>query len=139
MEEAAAADVHGPPLTITLELLRRRAEHNCGIVATLEVCGTCACCARRSLRARTQEVSLHSQNLEAVGTLLGQACPQLRILYLQNNVLQRIGARKSGNALRGGLRLSRCVPARAPVSAEAPGVRQPGAQQPHSRGKPGGV
>ena len=38
MEAAAAADVHGPPLTVSLELLRRRAEHNGGIVSTLEVC-----------------------------------------------------------------------------------------------------
>lgn len=69
------------------------------------------------LSVRAQEVSLHGQNLEAVGTLLGQACAQLRILYLQNNVLQRIGARGHAHAQRGGLRLSR----RPPRQSTSPG------------------
>ena len=38
-----------------------------------------------------QEVALHGRSLEAVGPLLGAACRGLRILYLQNNVIGRIG------------------------------------------------
>ena len=56
---------------ITVELLRRRAEHNGGCLDTL------------------QEVTLHQQNLEGIG-VLNQACRHLRHLYLQNNVISRI-------------------------------------------------
>ena len=56
---------------ITEAMLRSRAEHNEGRVATLE------------------EVSLHQQNIEKI-ELLNQACRQLRILYLQNNVIGKL-------------------------------------------------
>ena len=52
-------------------MLRSRAEHNEGRVTTLE------------------EVSLHQQNIEKI-ELLNQACRQLRILYLQNNVIGKL-------------------------------------------------
>ena len=56
---------------ITVELLRKRAEHNDGMLSNL------------------QEVTLHQQNIEKI-ELLGQLCRKLKILYLQNNVISRI-------------------------------------------------
>lgn len=56
---------------ITPDLLRRRAEHNDGVLATL------------------QEITLHQQNIERI-ELLNQLCRRLRILYLQNNVICKI-------------------------------------------------
>ncbi|KDO26954.1 hypothetical protein SPRG_07667 [Saprolegnia parasitica CBS 223.65] len=56
---------------ITLELLRKRAEHNEGVVATLE------------------EISLHQEEIEKI-ELIGTLCKKLRILYLQNNIIERI-------------------------------------------------
>ena len=56
---------------ITHELLRKRAEHNEGIVATLE------------------EVSLHQQDLTRIENL-GIMCRHLKILYLQNNVICKL-------------------------------------------------
>jgi hypothetical protein len=49
----------------------QRAEHNEGLLATLE------------------EVALHQQNIERI-ELLGRLCPKLRILYLQNNLISKI-------------------------------------------------
>lgn len=55
---------------ITLDLLRRRSEHNDGLVSTLE------------------ELALHQEELEAIGPVLGRTCGRtLRILLLQNNCL----------------------------------------------------
>ena len=51
--------------------LRQRAEHNEGLLATLE------------------EVALHQQSIERI-ELLGRLCPKLRILYLQNNLIPKI-------------------------------------------------
>ena len=56
---------------ITVELLRKRAEHNDGMLSTL------------------QEITLHQQSIEKI-ELLGQLCRNLKILYLQNNVISRI-------------------------------------------------
>lgn len=52
-------------------LLPQRAEHNEGLLATLE------------------EVALHQQNIERI-ELIGHLCPKLRILYLQNNLISKI-------------------------------------------------
>lgn len=49
----------------------QRAEHNDGILATLE------------------EVSLHQLNIEKI-ELLGHMCKHLRILYLQSNLIARL-------------------------------------------------
>jgi len=55
---------------ITLDLLRRRSEHNEGLVSTLE------------------ELALHQEELESIGPVLGRTCGRtLRILLLQNNCL----------------------------------------------------
>ena len=55
---------------ITLDLLRRRSEHNDGLVSTLE------------------ELALHQEELETLGPILGRTCGRtLRILLLQNNCL----------------------------------------------------
>jgi Leucine-rich repeat (LRR) protein len=49
----------------------QRAEHNEGMVSTLE------------------EVALHQNSIEKI-ELLGQVCPNLKILYLQNNLISKI-------------------------------------------------
>ncbi|OQS01068.1 cysteine protease family C54 [Thraustotheca clavata] len=56
---------------ITLDLLRKRSEHNEGIISTLE------------------EISLHQEELEKI-ELIGTLCRKLRILYLQNNIIEKI-------------------------------------------------
>lgn len=55
--------------TLTLDLIRKKAEHHNDTLATL------------------QELSLHQLNLTHLTPILSQACPQLRILYLHNNLL----------------------------------------------------
>ncbi|VDM31686.1 unnamed protein product [Hydatigera taeniaeformis] len=57
---------------ITEELVRRRAEHNEGEICTLE------------------ELALHQQNIEKI-EFLNNNCKNLRILYLQNNLISKIG------------------------------------------------
>jgi protein TilB len=54
--------------SITVELLRKRAEHNDGEVSSL------------------REVSLHQQELKRI-ELLGSVCRHLQILYLQCNLI----------------------------------------------------
>lgn len=54
---------------ITRELLRKRAEHNEGMISTLE------------------EISLHQEELESINEVLGMTCRKLKILYLQNNII----------------------------------------------------
>lgn len=48
----------------------QKAEHNEGLLSTLE------------------EVALHQLNIERI-EVLGRACRQLKILYLQNNLIQK--------------------------------------------------
>ena len=57
---------------ITRELLRKRAEHNEGMISTLE------------------EISLHQEELESINEVLGMTCRKLKILYLQNNIIPRM-------------------------------------------------
>ena len=57
---------------ITRELLRKRAEHNEGILSTLE------------------EVSLHQEELEGINEVLGTTCRRIKILYLQNNLISKM-------------------------------------------------
>jgi len=55
---------------ITLDLIRKRSEHNECLVSNLE------------------EIALHQEELEAIGPILGRTCGKtLRILLLQNNVI----------------------------------------------------
>ena len=56
---------------ITLEMIRRRAEHNEGMVSNLE------------------EVSLHQQEIERIEAL-GHVCRHLKILYMQNNLVSKL-------------------------------------------------
>ncbi|XP_037794070.1 protein tilB homolog [Penaeus monodon] len=56
---------------ITVELVRKRAEHNEGELSTLE------------------EISLHQQDIEKIEHL-HRWCPRLRILYLQGNLISKI-------------------------------------------------
>ncbi|PIO27899.1 hypothetical protein AB205_0147730, partial [Aquarana catesbeiana] len=58
-------------LAVTEDLIRRRAEHNNCEIFTLE------------------ELSLHQQDLEKIDHL-DKWCKELKILYLQNNVIPRI-------------------------------------------------
>jgi len=66
------------PRHITLDLLRRRSEHNEGLVSTLE------------------ELALHQEELEAIGPILGRTCGRtLKILLLQNNVISTLDPRET--------------------------------------------
>ena len=56
---------------ITTELLKKRAEHNEGILSTL------------------QEITLHQYNIEKI-ELIQENCKHLKILYLQNNLIEKI-------------------------------------------------
>ena len=58
-----------PPVTVAL--LRRRAEHNGGCLASL------------------RELALAGEGVERI-ELLGRACRGLRLLYLQNNLIARV-------------------------------------------------
>lgn len=57
---------------ITRKLLRKRAEHNEGMLSTL------------------QEISLHQEELESINEVLGMTCRKIRILYLQNNIIPKM-------------------------------------------------
>lgn len=57
---------------ITRELLRKRSEHNEGIISTLE------------------EITLHQEELENINEVLGMTCKKIKILYLQNNIISRM-------------------------------------------------
>ena len=57
---------------ITRELIRKRSEHNEGIISTLE------------------EISLHQEELESISPILGQSCKKLKIIYLQNNIISKM-------------------------------------------------
>jgi protein TilB len=58
---------------ITLALLRKRSEHNEGLVSSLE------------------ELALHQEELQSIGPVLGRTCGKtLKILLLQNNVIERM-------------------------------------------------
>eukprot|EP00472_Partenskyella_glossopodia_P006027 CAMPEP_0197540744 /NCGR_PEP_ID=MMETSP1318-20131121/66770_1 /TAXON_ID=552666 /ORGANISM="Partenskyella glossopodia, Strain RCC365" /LENGTH=395 /DNA_ID=CAMNT_0043099833 /DNA_START=146 /DNA_END=1333 /DNA_ORIENTATION=- len=56
---------------ITVDLIRKKAEHNEGILESLE------------------ELSLHQLNLEKI-EVIGSCCKRLKILYLQNNLIPKI-------------------------------------------------
>ena len=56
---------------ITKEMLRKRAEHNEGMLSTLE------------------EVSLHQQDIKEI-TGLDQFCRHLKIIYLQSNLIEKM-------------------------------------------------
>jgi protein TilB len=57
---------------ITRELLRKRAEHNEGVISTLE------------------EISLHQEELTEINEVLGMTCRKLKILYFQNNIIGKM-------------------------------------------------
>lgn len=57
---------------VTIKLLRKRAEHNEGMLSTLE------------------EISLHQEELESINDVLGTTCRKLKILYLQNNIISKM-------------------------------------------------
>ncbi|KAL7490861.1 hypothetical protein ACHAWT_000381 [Skeletonema menzelii] len=59
--------------SITLELIRKRSEHNAGLVSTLE------------------ELALHQEELQSIGSIIGRTCGKtLKILLLQSNVIERL-------------------------------------------------
>ena len=55
--------------TLTLDLIRKKAEHHSDSLSSLE------------------ELSLHQLNLSSLTPVLASCCPNLRILYLHNNLL----------------------------------------------------
>jgi len=59
--------------SITEELLRKRAEHNEGMLSSL------------------QEIALHQQDLGGINKTLAKFCPELEIVLMQNNLIPRIG------------------------------------------------
>ena len=79
---------------ITLDMLRRRAEHNEGIVSSLEARKQASPTrgAKNMLTPDSfaQEVSLHQQDIEKIEGL-GTLCKHLKICLLQNNLISRIG------------------------------------------------
>lgn len=56
---------------ITKDLIKKKAEHNDGILADLE------------------ELSLHQLEIEKI-EFIGSFCKKLKILYLQNNIIPKI-------------------------------------------------
>ena len=76
-----------------------------------------------------QEVALHSQGLERI-ELLGHACRELRILYLQNNVIGRIGTPQARCRRCQPSKLTAHRPCREPAPPEGAGVPEPGTEQP---------
>ena len=59
-------------MNITRDLIRKRAEHNEGMISTLE------------------ELTLHQEELTCIDECLGQSCRSLKILLLQNNIIGRM-------------------------------------------------
>lgn len=57
---------------ITLDLIRKHAEHNEGMVSSLE------------------ELTLHQEEIERINGVLQRHCKELKILYLQNNIISRL-------------------------------------------------
>ena len=57
---------------ISRALLRKRSEHNEGIISTM------------------QELTLHQEELENINEVLGMTCRKIKILMLQNNIISRI-------------------------------------------------
>jgi len=64
---------------VTIEMLRRKAEHNDGALRTLE------------------EVALHQCELEKI-EVVQDVCRELRIVLMQGNAIAKIGARSSARA-----------------------------------------
>ena len=58
-------------MRITLDLLRKKSEHNEGTLDDLE------------------EITLHQLEIEQI-EVIGSCCRKLQILYLQNNIIPRI-------------------------------------------------
>jgi len=56
---------------ITVELIKKRSEHNEGVISTLE------------------EISLHQFEIEKIENL-ETCCRHLKILFLQNNIIEKI-------------------------------------------------
>ncbi len=57
---------------ITVELIRCKAEHNEGMIHSLE------------------ELSLYQDELESINRVLGVNCRKLKVLYLQNNIIMKM-------------------------------------------------
>jgi protein TilB len=66
---------------VTVELIRKRAEHNEGEIHSLE------------------ELTLHQEKLEKI-ELVDRICKQLKILMLQNNAISKIGTELFGDRRR---------------------------------------
>ncbi|KAH0785285.1 leucine rich repeat protein [Histomonas meleagridis] len=60
------------PKTLTVEMVRKRAEHNDGMLSTLE------------------EVALHQDEIGVITNVFERYTPHLKILYLQNNYIEKI-------------------------------------------------
>jgi len=76
---------------ITRDLLRKRAEHNEGMISTME------------------ELTLHQEELMTIDECLGQSCRQLKILLLQNNIINKMEVRLRETAKAGAKRQQHIV------------------------------
>lgn len=71
-KETPAEDETPQPKTLTLEMLRKRSEHNDGILSSM------------------QEVALHQDEIGELTKVFEKYSPHLRIIYLQNNYIEKI-------------------------------------------------
>ena len=71
MAEEKTSDVPQPKV-MTLEMVRKRSEHNDGILSTME------------------EIAMHQDEIGKITKVLEINCPKLRIVYLQNNYISKI-------------------------------------------------
>lgn len=72
-EEIKKKDEEPPkPKVLTVEMVRKRSEHNDGVLSTLE------------------EIAMHQDEIGVLTNVLERYCPHLRILYLQNNYIEKI-------------------------------------------------
>lgn len=60
------------PKAITVQMVRKRAEHNEGVLDTLE------------------EVAMHQDEIGVITNVFERCCPHLRIIYLQNNYIEKM-------------------------------------------------
>ena len=77
MQTLSASEVKKPdetpkPKAITVQMVRKRAEHNDGILDTLV------------------EVAMHQDEIGVITNVFERCCPHLQIIYLQNNYIEKI-------------------------------------------------
>jgi protein TilB len=72
MASAAPVDETPQPKMLTLEMLRKRSEHNEGVLSSME------------------EVAMHQDEIGVITKVFEKYSPHLKIIYLQNNYIDKI-------------------------------------------------